>query len=42
MFSPNTTGQIAKIPANNVAGYEANARFPSMAAQTNNKRSDSQ
>ena len=24
MFSPNTTGQIAKIPANNGAGYEAN------------------
>ena len=24
MFSPNTTGQIAKIPANNVAGYQAN------------------
>jgi len=24
MFSPNTTGQIAKIPANNVAGDEAN------------------
>jgi hypothetical protein len=24
MFSPNTTGQIAKISANNVAGYEVN------------------